>query len=39
VQRGDTANTAATAAQTGYICPVTGEVLSSPECCPYKNMK
>ena len=26
---------ASTRATKGYICPVTGEVLPSPECCPY----
>jgi hypothetical protein len=27
------------ASSEGYICPVTGEELPCPECCPYKNEK
>jgi len=26
-------------AQTGYICPVTGEELPCPLCCPYDQSK
>lgn len=28
-------HTSTTTNKGGYICPVTGEVLPCPECCPY----
>lgn len=30
-------HTSTTPTKAGYICPVTGEELPCPECCPYKD--